>query len=67
MGLVLVEVGELALADLLSDNVHVVRLIELLEGFDREPWKQAYEHHEQCLKPERKLPVNLRGGFVKVL
>jgi hypothetical protein len=61
----LLEVVELSLSNLLSDNIDIVREVDLLNEFDCKARQQADDYHEERYSPKRCLAENLRSCLVE--
>ena len=62
-----VEVFELALANLLSDDVDIVWKVDLLNELDGESWKETDDDDHEGDSPERRLTEDLGAGLVEEL
>jgi hypothetical protein len=61
------QIVELALLDLLPNDVNIQGEIYLLDGFDREPRKQADDHSDQQDSPEGQTTVDFCSGLVELI
>ena len=59
------ETVEFALIDLFAHNIHVVRIVHLLQGFDRESREDTDDRSDKKACPEGGFGINLRGCVVK--
>lgn len=55
----ILKIVELALSDLLADDVDVVGVVHLLEGLRKEPWQKTHDDCQQPDAPERQCTINL--------
>jgi hypothetical protein len=63
---VVLQVIELSLLDLLTNNVDVEREVHLLSSLEDESWKQTHDRRDENVCPKIQAPVHLRASFVKL-